>query len=64
MRFEVYRTCRGGVLLRKQWRWRLKAGNGEIIATSGEGYNNRRDCLTTVQRIRDQVAGAPIKGLD
>ncbi len=24
-----------------KWRWRLKAANGQIIATSGEGYNSK-----------------------
>lgn len=23
---------------KKEWRWRLKAPNGRIVATSGEGY--------------------------
>ncbi len=28
-----------------EYRWRRVADNGNIIATSGEGYKNRRDCL-------------------
>jgi uncharacterized protein YegP (UPF0339 family) len=28
----------------KQWRWRIKADNGKIVADSGEGYHNKRDC--------------------
>ena len=44
MRFELYRARRG-LLRRTQWRWRLIASNGRIIATGGEGYNNRRDAL-------------------
>ena len=24
-----------------EWRWRRQAGNGEIISTSGEGYENK-----------------------
>ncbi len=28
-----------------EWRWRRLADNGNIIATSGEGYKNKRDCL-------------------
>ena len=27
---------------KKEWRWRVKAGNGEIVA-SGEGYTTERD---------------------
>ena len=29
----------------RQWRWRLKAGNGRIVADCGEGYHNRKECL-------------------
>jgi uncharacterized protein YegP (UPF0339 family) len=57
--FEVY-PARPGLLLRKQWRWRLRAANGRIIATSGEGYNNRQDCLATLNTIRDEARGTPI----
>ena len=41
MKFEVYArpTLRG-----RRWFWRLRAGTGEIIATS-EGYRNRLDAL-------------------
>lgn len=33
-----------------QWRWRLKASNGEIIA-SGEAYRNRQDCVDAVNLV-------------
>lgn len=33
-RYEIYRDTAG------QWRWRLVAGNGRIVA-SGEGYKTR-----------------------
>ncbi len=26
---------------RREWRWRFKAGNGKIIATSTEGYDKK-----------------------
>ena len=38
MKFEIYRDESG------EWRWRLKAVNGLIIAVSGEGYVNKEDC--------------------
>lgn len=44
MKFEIYRSG-------DEWRWRLKARNGEIIA-SGEGYKNKADCLATVDLIQ------------
>jgi uncharacterized protein YegP (UPF0339 family) len=63
MRFEAYRG-RQGLLLRNQWRWRLRAKNGRIAATAGEGYNNRADCLNAIDLIRTEAAYAPIKGVE
>jgi uncharacterized protein YegP (UPF0339 family) len=37
-RIDVYLDIAG------EWRWRLVAENGQIVATSGEGYINRADC--------------------
>jgi uncharacterized protein len=45
MRFELYRS---GI----EWRWRLRAANGEIIA-SGEGYSQREDCIHAVRLLMD-----------
>ena len=63
MIFELYRS-RWGLLLRNQWRWRLKAKNGQIIAHGGESYHNRRDALHAIELIRAEAAYAPIKGVD
>jgi uncharacterized protein YegP (UPF0339 family) len=38
MRFEIYKDHKA------EWRWRLRAQNGNIIADSGEGYMRREDC--------------------
>jgi len=38
-RAELYRDQAG------EWRWKLKAANGRIIADSGEGYLNQSDAL-------------------
>ena len=35
---EFYRDRAG------EWRWRLKARNGRILADSAEGYTRYRDC--------------------
>jgi uncharacterized protein YegP (UPF0339 family) len=32
---SVYQDTKG------EWRWRLKAANGKIVADSGEGYTQR-----------------------
>jgi uncharacterized protein YegP (UPF0339 family) len=63
MRFEVYRGRRG-IFGRTQWRWRLRAANGKIIADSAESYNNRADCLMIIERIRQNAANALIKGIE
>lgn len=63
MIFEVY-PARRGLMRRKQWRWRLKAANGRIVADSGESYNNKRDCIVMAQTIRNEASGAPIKEID
>jgi uncharacterized protein YegP (UPF0339 family) len=36
--FEIYKDER------LEFRWRLKANNGKILAESAEGYNNRANC--------------------
>ncbi|MEO5605589.1 MAG: DUF1508 domain-containing protein [Novosphingobium sp.] len=55
MHFELYRSL---TLLGRQWRWRLRAGNGEIIA-SGEGYHNRADAEHAIGLVQHS-ASAPV----
>ena len=54
--FQVYEDAAG------EWRWRLVAGNERVIAESGEGYRDRRDCLHAIELVKDskdaQVEGA------
>jgi uncharacterized protein YegP (UPF0339 family) len=39
----------------KRWAWRLRAGNGAIVATDGgQGYENRADCARVARAV---VAG-------
>jgi uncharacterized protein len=45
--FQVYKDTAD------EWRWRLVAGNEQIIAVSGEGYRERRDCLHGIELVRD-----------
>ena len=44
-KFEVYVDKAG------EFRFRLKAGNGEIIAT-GEGYKAKKSCLNGIESVR------------
>ena len=50
MKFLVYRDTRG------QYRWRLVASNGRIVADSAEGYVRRVDCLAGIALVRKAVA--------
>jgi uncharacterized protein YegP (UPF0339 family) len=45
--FRVYKDAGG------EWRWRLVAGNGRIIADSGEGYLHKQDCLHGIELVKD-----------
>lgn len=45
MYFYVYRD------VSRHWRWRLVAANHKTLADSGEGYVNKADCLTILNRL-------------
>lgn len=46
MSFHVFKD-EGG-----QWRWRLQSPNGRSIASSGEAYKNKKDCLSAIDLVR------------
>ena len=35
-----------------EWRWRLKAANGKILADSGEGYNSKQACKDGIELVK------------
>lgn len=49
---DIYRDTRG------EWRWRLQAANGRIIADSGEGYRDRRGVMRAIEALRRAAAWA------
>ncbi len=51
--FEVYVDVAG------EYRFRLKASNGEIIAV-GEGYKTKEHCLNGVNSVKSNAPDAPI----
>jgi uncharacterized protein YegP (UPF0339 family) len=57
MYFEIYYQQGRGLINPQAWRWRLKAGNHEIMA-SGEGYATRENCERAIERLKQDVAGA------
>jgi uncharacterized protein YegP (UPF0339 family) len=56
LKFETYSDARG------EARWRLKASNGQIIATSGQGYKDKRDCENAIDVIKEGVEKARVEG--
>ena len=56
-KFEVYKDKKG------EYRFRLKAANGEIIAI-GEGYTNKQGCLNGIESIKKNAPDAEIIELD
>lgn len=49
-KLTIYRDRRG------QWRWRIKARNGRIIAESGEGYVSKFNARRAAERIKNAIA--------
>lgn len=52
-KFELYQDGRG------EYRFRLKAGNGEIIAVS-EGYKSKAGALNGIESVRSNAADATL----
>lgn len=52
MQFEIYKDQKS------EWRWRLRAVNGNILAVSSEGYVHKADCETCISIVKNsQVLG-------
>ncbi|VTT96649.1 Uncharacterized protein OS=Halorubrum aidingense JCM 13560 GN=C461_12133 PE=4 SV=1: DUF1508: DUF1508 [Gemmataceae bacterium] len=52
--FEVFEDAK------KEHRWRFKAGNGQIVAASSEGYKAKADAEKAVEAIRTGAATAEV----
>jgi uncharacterized protein YegP (UPF0339 family) len=37
----------------QRWWWRLRDANGNIVATSGEGYTNQSVCIDMATKVTD-----------
>jgi hypothetical protein len=46
-----------------EYRFRLKAPNGEIIATS-EGYSTKHECINGIESVRENAPIAKIVEVD
>lgn len=56
-KFEMYQDSSG------EYRFRLKARNGEIIATS-EGYKAKNSCLNGIESVRKNVVDAKVEKVE
>ncbi len=53
-KFQIYKDARG------EFRWRLKAGNNETVATSGEGYSTKQGCKKGIDSVKRLAVDADI----
>ncbi|WP_254546938.1 HVO_2922 family protein [Halomarina pelagica] len=56
--FEVFRDAAG------EWRWRLVASNGNVIADSGEGYRSKQGVERGIESVKRTAAEAPVEIVD
>lgn len=47
-----------------EWRWRLVAANGNIIADSGEGYRSKQGVQRGIESVKNNAAAAEIRYVD
>lgn len=53
--FEMFQDTTG------KWRWRLKAGNGLRIATSGEWFTRREDAVRAARGVQRTAPLATVR---
>lgn len=56
--FEVFQDNAG------EWRWRLVASNGNIIADSGEGYRSKQGVRRGIKSVKENAPRADIRTVD
>ncbi len=52
-KFELYSDASG------HWRFRLKAGNGQVIAV-GEAYNSKEAAKNGIESVKSNAPDAPV----
>lgn len=60
MKFEIY--VDKSAQEKNNVRWRLKAKNGQIVATSGEAFHNVGNARRSIKAFKAQVATATVDG--
>jgi uncharacterized protein len=54
-KFEIYQDTAG------MYRWRLKDGNGEKVASSGESFDSKSNAKRAAQNVKDTAPSATIE---
>jgi uncharacterized protein YegP (UPF0339 family) len=54
-KFELYKDGQG------EFRWRLKSANGQVIATGGEGYQNKAGAQNGIAAVQRDAPGAEVE---
>jgi uncharacterized protein len=57
-KFEIYKDGRG------EFRWRLKSGNGQVIASGGEGYTSRSGAENGINAVKRDAPDASVEDQD
>jgi uncharacterized protein YegP (UPF0339 family) len=55
MKFDTYKDDKG------EWRWRLKAINGKILADPSEGYSTKQACQDGIDLVRSTTASTLVE---
>lgn len=53
-KFDVYEDAK------KEYRWKLKSGNGQVVASSSEGYKAKADAEKAVETVKAGAAKAEV----
>jgi uncharacterized protein len=50
VKFEVYKDKKG------EHRWRLRHGNGNILATASEGYASKASAMKCIENVQNSAS--------
>jgi uncharacterized protein YegP (UPF0339 family) len=55
MKFVIYKDTGG------KYRWRLVAGNGQTVASSGEAFGSQSNARRAAENVKDNAGSATIE---
>ena len=55
MKFTLYKDKAG------EWRWRLKHGNGNILATASEGYSSKASAMKCIENVQASASAEVVE---